>query len=867
MIGRGEPVGFGMVPTRRLSVRLASLLAVLAAGGGIPACKAGARLSREGGERRDGATGLAPRAPGDDDGLGNAGTHAADGADLEARPVAEVEAGGYEADERFAALAAGFADRASEAAVRLEAMTGLSFRDRAPPRVVLVPLSDERRPHAVSQEIAGGRRRAVVRVNPEAVLAHGDDLDRALRRALAHAAVVAERRAGPPPWFVAFAAALSGGDLADKVERVVRRAAMTGSEPRVDPADPAAAEATGLAAGLLLAARVTPLDVRRLVTLVADGDDPSPLLARWIADPEGQWSGAARGALAEATDPAWRREGEALRLAKKALLEAGPEGLAQALDARVADLGALSEDFEAEARALRVAAAVAAGDGDLARTVLGQAPPEGATLARLADPGAYVLDAARAEELTRGDPVLAFALYERFRRDFPAHPAASEARAGILRLIHSAPPELKSRIVRTAIEGSVGDLDAKTSARWVHVLLADHRPGAARRFLASLGRRADDPDLDEARRQIVVGEGAPTASAREEYERRVAAWLERPDPARGRDVLDSGPAAAEILSGRLPPPTDPRRAEAIRLLVRVAGPIAAARLASPGWTSDPGLLGHDLKALARIMDYRTFSDSLQQAYPALLTDPRARAEWSRVTFGLSPAWLDQHPGVLESLHSAKYGERRAAFDEVVAAGLASEAPAFLREFASDPAILLRRQAVLVAGKTGPLAVVLEAFSDASWVVRKAACAAAGEARAREAIPPLLGLLDADPDPRVRAAAAEALFEAGPGDPAAVSALVAAARTAEPELAGGIAVRLPSLPPPLVLPAIVRALRREAARTDAPPGRAALLRLFLAYRRATGVDPGYDPTVPIERVRAIIESLPEAANAGIPPRPQ
>ena len=209
-----------------------------------------------------------------------------------------VEPGAYAADDRYLALARDFDERVRRAGDRMDLATGLSFRDRAPPRVVLCPLGDETVPWRMEREIVEGRRRAVLRVNVEPLVVGQGDPDRVLLHALAAAAVEGGARGTrPPAWFTVYVGCLAAGDLADRLDRAARAAARAGRTLEVDPGDPAKAEATAFGAGLLLAEKSTAPDLRRLVALVADGEDPSRLLPKWVHDDAGMWVGAAREIL------------------------------------------------------------------------------------------------------------------------------------------------------------------------------------------------------------------------------------------------------------------------------------------------------------------------------------------------------------------------------------------------------------------------------------------------------------------------------------------------------------------------------------------------------------------------------------------
>ena len=149
-------------------------------------------------------------------------------------------------------------------------------------------------------------------------------------------------------------------------------------------------------------------------------------------------------------------------------------------------------------------------------------------------------------------------------------------------------------------------------------------------------------------------------------------------------------------------------------------------------------------------------------------------------------------------------------------------------------MILRREAVLLAGRAGLPDLAQEGLRDPSWVVRQAACAAAAEARVAAAVPDLVALLRApDPDARVRAAAASALLALAPNDPSAVGALVGLLRGPDRVLADDVGERLTMLPRALVAEAIVREMSAELDATDASVDRARLFRI-LAEHRISGV---------------------------------
>ena len=348
---------------RRWPLLLPTLLGLAVAGAGCQRGKA-RRGAADAGAGTDGALPLAadpappePAAAGD-------------------QPLLAFEPGPYVGDERYAVLARGFDERVRRAGDRMDLATGLSFRDRAPPRVVLCPLGDETVPWRMEREIADGRRRAVLRVNIEPLVVGQGDPDRVLLHARAAAAVEGgDHGTRPPAWFTVYVGCLAAGDLADRLDRAARAAARAGRTLELDPGDPAKAEATAFGAGLLLAEKCTAPDLRRLVALVADGEDPTRLLPRWVHDDAGMWVGAAREILEDAASRA-DGSGDATVAAAGAALEAlGPAGLEDFL-ATAEKAGHLTDEVRAEAELLRLAAALREGQEDEARKVLERAPPE-----------------------------------------------------------------------------------------------------------------------------------------------------------------------------------------------------------------------------------------------------------------------------------------------------------------------------------------------------------------------------------------------------------------------------------------------------------------------------------------------------------
>jgi hypothetical protein len=296
----------------------------------------------------------------------------------------------------------------------------------------------------------------------------------------------------------------------------------------------------------------------------------------------------------------------------------------------------------------------------------------------------------------------------------------------------------------------------------------------------------------------------------------------------------------------------------VRLLVRAAGLRAAVALLAPRW--GPGASGfeEDVDVLAGEAGYEDLASAVERAYPAAFSDARAQAGWERALLGLDPEFLAMRDDLLRDARSPDYSRRRDAFEEAVR-GDAADTPAFLFRFSRDPSILLRRDAVGLAGRVGVAAVARAALSDPAWAVRQEACAALLAARDVGAVPLVVRLLERpDPDPRVRAAAAHALLGLAPADERVARVLVAQVRGSDDALADDVGARLTLLDAAVAARALAGALAEEASRPPEAARRAVLFRLFLAYRRVTGRDPGYDPSMPPERVRAIVAALPERA---------
>lgn len=786
-------------------------------------------------------------------------------------PIAEVDPGPYVTDDRFLGLAASFAERVRAAADRLELATGLAFRDRAAPRVLLTALRDERRAYRLSSEIVAGRRRMLLLVNAEPLVVGSENPDRVLLRGLAAAAIEGSTRKRPVPgWFSVYAGLLASGDAADRVIRLARARVRGDDLPRVDAADWEAAEATGLAVSLLLATRSKPEDVRHWVDLVADGDDPATTLPKLVGESEGEWASAARRALADAVSDADADEAAERRLlaARKATDELGPAGLAEALEG-VAATNDLPSWFFVEADALRLGCALRAGDVALARTLVERRPPEAATLGLLRDPGTYLLDAARVERREGGNALLAWERLVRFDRDFPKHPARTEAFDEMVALLGQLPPDLDLLLMERLVrERGTASIDARAARRRVEALLADNRPGAAERFIASLGARGDAGDLADVRAAILEASTSPAAATLEIHRLRAAAWVGHPTRATESDVLDGGAPSAEALGALLPTLPDPARRDSIRLLVRAGGLTRAVAVLSPAWDRDATRRSADLSLLSGEVGFADLHRTVGALDTASADDPAVLAAWRVATFGLDPEILAHDDLLLTRLRNPEFAVRRKAFEDLVSDEGASASPALIRQMASDPATLLRRRAVLAGGHIGLVDVARRAFDDDSWIVRSAAATALAEAKDDSAVARLeAALAGAEPDVRVRAAVAAALLRFAERNVARFRPIVALLRDDDATLADAVARALAPESGPGLARAIASELAAETLGRDARFHRGAIFRLFVAYRRATGRDAGYDPSLDPGAVRAIVASLPEirSARGEAPPR--
>lgn len=769
----------------------------------------------------------------------------------------DVQAGAYAADPRWKTFTATWPQRVAAAFERLEIVTGLTFEDGARPRVRLRPFGDERVPHEVRAEIIEGRRRAVVHVNAEPLLGGVLDPDRELLRALATAAFQdAARRHGPvPPWMVHLAATAAAGDLEARLTTQHRRAFNGVIEvTRVDTGDPEAAEATGLAALLLLTERGQPDDIRRVLRFVADGDPPDVVIGRLVAEPGGGWVRPARllyrGRLADYDSEAWR----VLARAEEAVEEAGRAGLAAVLPETV------PLEIEDEILVLRAGAAADEGAYDDARTLL--ASLSASAPARLRDPAAALALRIRTELHSGGDALLARRLARRLELDFPRSRAREELRRTRPLLGMEEDPQQWLALLRERIErDGIGELDLRTLERYARMLLLDHRAGAAERFLDNLGDRGEAPELEQLREAVRDAEADPSEAAFTRNAKRVERWLESDDGVQGQDIIDGGQAARPALLGVIARGSVAARADAVRLLVGAIGAPAAVNAVRPLWSLDPTRIGRDLEALAAAMPFGDLeaAGDIEGLEPDVVT--ALAPAWEALTLGLDVTWLRAHPTVLQFLRHAEFGVRRDALRQIGAADPKLITPSLVAYGMRDKAALMRREAVQLAGLARFPALARRGLVDRAWPVREAAARVVAKIEGRDAVEVLIPVMRRDAALEVRAAAAQGMLKAAPTEERVIDALLAAQVAEEPRLRDAIATRLSEQADPVpVVRGIVRGWGRALAREA--PSRGYLFRTALLYQRLTGDDLRYYPgatktelRVMLERMRAWLASRP------------
>ena len=553
---------------------------------------------------------------------------------------------------------------------------------------------------------------------------------------------------------------------------------------------------------------------------------------------------------------------------RRALDELGPAGLSDVLERAIAG-GTPSSEFLAEADALRLRAAIGSGDAVAARDVLARRPPEAPALGALADPGRYLLDAARAERFAGGSALTAWERLVRFDRDFPRHPDRAEAFDEMLAWLGKLPPDLEVRLIdRVVRERGTTAIDAPTATRRVEALLGENRPGAAERFVASLGARGDAGDLADARAAILAATTDPSPLAIAVHRARAEAFLSAPTSAAEAEIVDGGGPGADALGARAATLVEPLRGRAIRLLVRAGGlaRAVAALLPSDGraWVRR----AEDLTLLSGEVGYADLRRTVTALDPTPADDPSAVLAWRGATFDLAPEILAGDDLLLTRLRSPEFATRRAAFEALLDDEGTSGSPMLVRHMARDPATLLRRRAVLAAGRVGLVDVARTGFDDPSWIVRSAAASALAEARDDASVPRLEAVVaDAGTDVRVRASAAAALLRFAERGSARFRPIVALLRADDPTLADAVARALAPESSAALGRALASELASEALGAGARLDRGALFRLFVAYRRATGRDAGYDPSLDAAAVRALVASLPELRSARADPAPR
>jgi len=741
---------------------------------------------------------------------------------------AEVRLGAYAQDGRVDGLAASWPGTVDRALERLRLVTGLALPATTTPRVVLEPLGDEDVEVVVGGEVQDGLRVPVLHVNLEPIAAGRRREEIVVLRGLAGAVFedTVQRHGPVPAWVVRAAQIVAAGDLD---ARLVDLAADPGGV-RVDPEDPAAADATAAAAVLVLVEGGHPDALRRFFVFAAEGDDPDEMLARLLHDPLGQWAGAGRDRLQARLAAVDRAPWRLLAEARRALAETGRAGMESVLPA------VLPAEISGEVAILRAQAAADEGDYASARRLL--ADLDAVQWARLEDPGRAAALRVRAERGPGGNAVLASRLEQEWRRDYPR------------------------RAAWLAVDGTPAGADGATPslasvAERVRALLADHRGGAARRVLAEMGERAHAPELLEVQRAVEDAEGLPSEAAVAANRSRVAAWAARPDERTADDVRAGGSAAAVALAEAIAGVPPALRRDAVRLLIEAGGAGRAVELLAPTWRAAPARAEGDLDVLLSVATYPELKVWVDGVAADVAWPGGAEAVWRRLRYGLAPEWVRERADVFRDLRSDAYPVRRLAFDRVVGDGRAT--PDLVAEALRDPAPLMRRAGVEAAGTEGFPALVRVALEDEAWMVRQAACTAAARALRRDAVPLLLERLATDDSSPVRLAAASSLFDLGAVEAGVVDVLVALLADEDAALRDLVADRLLGLDSGPVVDALLRALDAEVARPD--PRGPVLARLFLTLQRTTRRNVGYVPGMGTEEVRALLADVRRWASRG------
>ncbi len=756
-----------------------------------------------------------------------------------------VEAGGYADDPRVAELISSWRERVARAQDRVALVTGLGLEE-VEVEAVLAPLGDETRAYELRTVLRAGRRQPHVRLNLERLANGRERLEALLPRALTHALLeVSTLRAGGalPPWVGALAGMAAAGDLAERLEVVVRDDVLAGraAGARVAPEEPAQAESTAAAGLLLLLERGGPEAVRAFLRGVTDGDEAQGLLQRTTKEPGRPW-GAARALLQERLDDVDARPWRLLLELEATWAEAGRAGLLAALPTE------LPEQIADEARVLAAGAALAEGDVVAARATLRALPADVA--ARLRDPLVAERLRVRAEAAPDGELHLALKALARLELDYPRTGEVELLREE-LRLPDS--PERALASLRRRAEGPrLASLDLATIQRLLDLLTRAQHYGAAQRLLERLEERAGAPELEALARAVAQAQREPPEEALEAARQAVATWertSEGSEPARRRgELVDRGTAAALALVEALGRGRGGPRAAAVGLIGACVGAEAVGLLA-PAWEALPALLPADLEALAasvRVTELEVWA-RLYAGGALARHDPEAL--FASLRLDLAEPWVRAHPDVPTALRSSEFAARRAALEQVLADGEASHAPALVARLLRDPSPVLRAQAVRLAGQAGFEALLRSALEDPAVGVRRTAALTLGSASDPESLDALLAALAHDVSPLVRAAAALAAEQAAPGLPRVVAALVAALEDQHPAVREALLLALREVPPAALEPPVLAALEGEAGRAQMRGS--VLAALFGLLEPSLGVSVSYYPGMPPDEVRRAV----------------
>lgn len=760
--------------------------------------------------------------------------------------LAEVllEPGPYATDPRFRRLAADWGPRVDRALERMAVVTGLDFEKGAAPQVVLASLGDERVPYELRAEVRDGRRRVRLLVNAEPLLGGVRRTDRVLLRALGAAALedAARRHGAVARWLVALAGTAAAGDLSDRIAALHRRGYEGNPDVlRVDPEDASAAEATSLAALLLVTRSGDPEDLRRLLRFVVDGDPAGEVLGRIARQPAGGWTEPARillrERLAELPGEPWRL----LRIAGEALDDAGRAGL----EAALAD--GVPREIRAEVRVMRARAATAEGDHAEARAQLRGL--EADAPARLRDPAAALALRIRVESRRGGDPHVARELAGHLDRDFPRSSARRELRSDHPLLGMEQDPQRWLVLTRTRIaEQGTDALDLRTLERYARTLLQDHRAGEAERLLVSLADRGRAPELAAVTLAVGEAQTQPSAAARQRNAVRVEAWRTRRGEAEAQAVRDGGTASAPALLALLEPGSGVRRRAVLALLVESAGTRTAIAWLARDWSRVPANVARDLDHLLAVVSYPDLTAAVSDATLQSVGIVQPSALWTSLRLGMDPAWLAEHPRFLADIRSPEYVVRREAFDLVAGGDPRSATPQVVGRALGDTAALLRREGVRAAGRAGFEALARRGLGDRSWLVREEAVVVVAGLEGERAVGALIERLRTDEVMSVRRAAAVALMRTAPEDPVVLRALVNTQIQEDTQLRELVAAGLAELDPMLVGLTIEQVWQVAVRRRS--PHRGFLFRTAVLFQRATGVDVGYTP----EATRAALQQM-------------